>query len=335
MSADAILEMIAFWGSVIAATYFFNKGRKLAGWISVACVILLPILVGLIFVLTGSNTKANRTPLSQVPALRPMQDAQRPTFTEPITLFGESQDLPDAPKPTKNVEVGGERNMFQAASTRREERIAVTTGKIVNPEYDARTVTVDRSDESTIWDYIQETDGSKSRYGYVEKVNDRGELVVSTVVGGGSQKILNFFHVLPLYGSYSTAYSSGLNDCQKRQQVDYLQKNLPGKKLRVSVYANTDAPLCGLSSRLFYPDLLASLGADKNDPKLLLSSVSLASDVEAPWLAQSLTKVLAEEGYLQTEQRMEQICANQYDPSLKRAIEIAKVQRKGFWGMCR
>jgi hypothetical protein len=103
MSADAILEMIAFWSSVIAAAYFFNKGRKIAGWISVACAVILPILVGLVFVLTGSNTKANPTPLSPVPALRPMQDAQRPTFTEPVTLFGESQDLTGAANPAKGT----------------------------------------------------------------------------------------------------------------------------------------------------------------------------------------------------------------------------------------
>lgn len=52
-SPDSILEMIAFWASLGAAGYFFKKGRKTAGWISIACVVLLPVLVGLLFAQAG------------------------------------------------------------------------------------------------------------------------------------------------------------------------------------------------------------------------------------------------------------------------------------------
>lgn len=83
-SPDTILEMIAFWVSIFAAVYFFKKGQKAAGWVSVASVVLLPALVGLFFVSTSQEQKVYNRPLTQVPTQVLQKEVKQPTLVIPV-----------------------------------------------------------------------------------------------------------------------------------------------------------------------------------------------------------------------------------------------------------
>jgi hypothetical protein len=188
---------------------------------------------------------------------------------------------------------------------RHKERLQVIVTKLLNTEYDPKIVTIDRNDEGTSWDHYERLGGLGGDVGYVEKVNDRGEFIVSTIVGDGDQKILNLFHFLPM--KYSVfPYSLGLNKCQRESQIDFLRKNVVGKKV-------------GLRSHEYGPKFFAgSVGIFVNDEGDSFNSMT-----------QPLDMLLAEEGYLP------KIESSENQPILKRAIEIAKVKQNGFWGTCK
>lgn len=301
--SDLILEAIAFWASIFAAVYFFKKGQKTAGWVSIANIVLLPVLVGAFFALTNQLPADNRRSFVQAPAKNIQQEVERPTQREEIKSM---------------------------AMQRHEERLALVNEKLLNPEYGSSDVVVDKNDESTIWDDAvldQKTLEliKNHRVGYVEKINDRGEFIVSVVSGNGNGKILSLFHVIPIYGGDAT-YFSGLNNCEKEQQLQFLRKHVVGKKIVLT----SDISFCGLSEGLFLPAFLAEVKTDGTDAKFFIRGIGLMPDNGAQW-SSPLDQRLASDGYLKG--LPGKGCTQ--DEPLAKSVEVAKIRRDGFWGTCK